>query len=308
MKLVEFADNPLPPGGDVASVVTADGIRLRTARWPATGKTRGTVLLVQGRTEFIEKYFETVGELRRRGFAVAAFDWRGQGGSERLVARGCHIEHYSHYDRDLDAVMSHIVLPHCPQPVAAMAHSMGALACLRAAHDGRAEFARMVLLTPMLRLSPLTAPPMAVTRFLTGLGLFFGRDARPVANRALRERDEPEDQPRQLRMDALLKAAPDLKSGWPTVRWIYSAARAMQESEAPDFAAAIDRPVLLVTAGRDRIVANDAIAALANRLPNGVHVVIAEAGHEVLMESDAIRERFWKAFDAFVAGGEVPGS
>jgi lysophospholipase len=102
-------------------------------------------------------------------------------------------------------------------------------------------------------------------------------------------------------LDALLKSAPELKSGWPTVRWIYSAARAMQESEAPDFAAAIDRPVLLVTAGRDRIVSNDAVAALARRLPNAVNAVIAEAGHEVLMESEAIREEFWAAFDAFVA-------
>jgi lysophospholipase len=301
MKLVEFPDNPPPPGGETTSVVTPDGIRLRTARWPAIGAARGTVLLVQGRTEFIEKYFETIGDLRRRGFAVVAFDWRGQGGSERLVARGCHIEHYTDYDRDLDAVMSAVVRPHCPPPVTAIAHSMGALACLRAAHDRRADFARMVLLAPMLRLSPLTAPPMAVTRFLTGLGLFFGRDTRPVANRALRERDEPEDQPRQRMLDALLKSAPELKSGWPTVRWIYSAARAMQESEAPDFAAAIDRPVLLVTAGRDRIVSNDAVAALARRLPNAVNAVIAEAGHEVLMESEAIREEFWAAFDAFVA-------
>jgi lysophospholipase len=302
MKLVEFADNPQPPGGQVESVVTADGLRLRTARWPAIGDARGTILLVQGRTEFIEKYFETIGELRQRGFAVTAFDWRGQGASERLVARGCHIEHYADYDRDLDAVIGQIVLPNCPRPVVAMAHSMGALACLRAVHDGRVDFARMVLLAPMLRLSPLTAPPMAVTRFLTGLGLFFGRDARPVANRALRERDEPEDQPRQLRMDALLRSAPELKAGWPTVRWIYSAARAMQESEAPDFAAAIDRPVLLVTAGKDRIVSNDAIAALARRLRNVVEFVIADAGHEVLLESDAIRAKFWAAFDAFVAG------
>ena len=33
----------------------------------------------------IEKYFEVVGELRRRGFAVAVLDWRGQGGSSRLL-------------------------------------------------------------------------------------------------------------------------------------------------------------------------------------------------------------------------------
>ena len=42
-------------------------------------------VLLNGQTEFLEKYFEVIDELRGRGFAVAALDWRGQGGSGRLV-------------------------------------------------------------------------------------------------------------------------------------------------------------------------------------------------------------------------------
>jgi lysophospholipase len=179
---------------------------------------------------------------------------------------------------------------------------MGALAVLRAAHDRRAEFARIVLLAPMLGLSRLTAPPMALTRIATGLALFFGRDTHPVSNRALRARDEPEDEPRQQMIYALLRSAPELRSGWPTVRWIYAAAQAMKQSARPGFAASIETPVLLVGAGRDLIVDNDAIAELARRLQRGTHVTIADAGHEVLMEADATRQEFWDAFDAFVAG------
>ena len=45
---------------------------------------RGTVVLLTGRGEFIEKYAtEVVGELLERGFAVVALDWRGQGLSDR---------------------------------------------------------------------------------------------------------------------------------------------------------------------------------------------------------------------------------
>lgn len=282
-------------------VVTEDGIRLRVAHWPAPSAASGTVLIVQGRTEFIEKYFEAIDELIQRGFGVVAFDWRGQGGSERLVAHGCHVEHFSDFDRDLDAVVQQIALPHCAGPLIALAHSMGALAVLRAVHDRRAEFARIVLLAPMLRLSRLTAPPMALTRIASGLALFFGRDTHPLSNRALRARDEPEDEPRQQMIDALLRSAPELRSGWPTVRWIYSAARAMQESVRPGFAASIEAPVLLVSAGRDLIVDNDAIAELARRLKRGTYVTIADSGHEVLMEADAVRREFWNAFDAFVA-------
>ena len=52
-------------------------MRVRMAFWPATAATaRGTIVLLQVRTEFIEKYFEVVGELRERGFAVLTLDWR----------------------------------------------------------------------------------------------------------------------------------------------------------------------------------------------------------------------------------------
>ena len=44
-----------------------------------------------------------------------------------------------------------------------------------------------------------------------------------------------------------------------------------------------------------------ATAAFAGRLPNGVYLDMAEAEHEILMERDEIRAKFWQAFDAFVA-------
>jgi hypothetical protein len=61
-------------------------MRLRFARWEATRPPRrGTVCVFHGRGEFIEKYFEVVADLRRRGFAVATMDWRGQGGSAHML-------------------------------------------------------------------------------------------------------------------------------------------------------------------------------------------------------------------------------
>ena len=46
---------------------------------------KGTVVVLPGRNECIEKYFETVRDLSDRGFATAVLDWRGQGGSDRLI-------------------------------------------------------------------------------------------------------------------------------------------------------------------------------------------------------------------------------
>jgi alpha-beta hydrolase superfamily lysophospholipase len=54
-------------------------VTLRYARWAARGAPQGTVCVFTGRSEAIEKYFETIADLLARGFAVAAMDWRGQG-------------------------------------------------------------------------------------------------------------------------------------------------------------------------------------------------------------------------------------
>ncbi len=86
VQLFETPDNPIPPDAAVLSVTASDGMVLRAAHWaPTTREARGTVCILQGRAEFIEKYFEVVEELRGRGFGVVAFDWRGQGHSGRQV-------------------------------------------------------------------------------------------------------------------------------------------------------------------------------------------------------------------------------
>ena len=84
-----------------ASFRATTGSKLRFARWEATrGPRRGTVCLFGGRGEFIEKYFEVVADLRRRGFAVATMDWRGQGGSARPLSnpRKGHVRNFDQYD------------------------------------------------------------------------------------------------------------------------------------------------------------------------------------------------------------------
>ena len=134
---------------------TRDGCRLRFARWAPPPGRKGTVCLFPGRAEFIEKYFETVRDLRARGFAVATLDWRGQGGSDQRLIRNPrkgYVRRFSDYNIDLETFIHEVVLPDCPPPVFALAHSMGATVLIRAAHQGHRWFDRMVLLAPMIGL------------------------------------------------------------------------------------------------------------------------------------------------------------
>jgi lysophospholipase len=102
------------------------GGRLRYAVWTAAGTPRGSVVLIHGRGEFIEKYaMEVAGELRGRGFAVYAVDIRGQGLSTRMLPdhdKG-HIDDFGTYVADLAALMDAVVAPEAPHPRRLLSHS-----------------------------------------------------------------------------------------------------------------------------------------------------------------------------------------
>ena len=112
MNLLSIPANPVPDGVVSGLLKTRDGVALRFARWAPPPGRKGTVCLFQGRAEFIEKYFETVRDLRERGFAVATLDWRGQGLSERALrnSRKGYVRSFSQYQIDLETFINEVVL------------------------------------------------------------------------------------------------------------------------------------------------------------------------------------------------------
>ena len=82
----EIPGNPIPKKASGGYFTARDGVRLRYGLFAAVARPlKGTVILLAGRNECIEKYFETARKLSERGFATAILDWRGQGGSGRLL-------------------------------------------------------------------------------------------------------------------------------------------------------------------------------------------------------------------------------
>ena len=81
-------------------------------------------------------------------------DWRGQGHSSRQLPdpRKGHVESFSDFEIDVETFMQQVVLPDCPPPYFALAHSMGGAVLLRAAHSGKRWFERMVLVAPLIDL------------------------------------------------------------------------------------------------------------------------------------------------------------
>jgi lysophospholipase len=310
MNLAATPANPVPEGAVVGELRAPDGVTLRYARWlPPPGR-KGTVCLFQGRAEFIEKYFEVVTELRQRGFAVVTLDWRGQGRSQRQLAdtRKGHVRSFKEYDGDLETLMREVVLPDCPPPYFALAHSMGGAILLRAAGQRRRWFERVVLSAPMIalhgRAMSRAARTTAKALRLIGLGRSYvpSGGATAVTSLPFIGNELTSDAVRYARSSAIVEAEPALGLGSPTIAWLDSAYAVMSTFADESFPRSLRQPILIIAAGQDTVASTPAIEQFAIRMRAGAHVVIAGARHELLMEQDYYRGQFWAAFDAFVPG------
>jgi len=310
MTLVSIPANPVPENVVTGTIKTPDGAELRFARWAPPAGRKGTVCVFTGRTEQIEKYFETVRDLRDRGFAVAMIDWRGQGHSSRRLRdpRKGYVRDFADFEIDVETFVQQVVLPDCPPPYFALAHSMGGAVMLRIAHAGKRWFDRMVLSAPMIdlpgRATSLGAAALLRTLRLTGQGGRYvpgGSDAL-TGSESFVNNPFTSDPVRFARNAAILEEDPTLGLGSPTVAWADTAIRTMRGFRAANYPLQIRQPILMLAASSDTIVSTAAIEEFAYHLRAGSHLVIAGSRHEILQEQDRYRAQFWAAFDAFVPG------
>ena len=312
MELASPSYNPAPPDAVFGYAVTEDGFRLRYAHWRTVmPPCKGTVLLLHGRAEYIEKLYETIGDLRKRGYDVLTFDWRGQGGSDRLLEdrRRGYVEHFGQYVIDLETIITDVALPDCRGPFHILAHSTGALVALLAAPHMGNRLRRMVLISPLLGFGSIpvaqrTLKWLCGTLHVVGLGdLYMAGGATPDENREFKGNRLTSDLKRFQRNSTLAGEFRDLTIGGPTATWLFAAGRAMERVATTEFHSQVTIPTLVICAGNDEVVDNRAAELLCRRLRSGSCLTVSGARHEMLQERDAVREQVLAAFCAFAPGG-----
>ena len=293
-------------------IESRDGKLLRTGLWdaaPGIGS-RGVCVLLEGHTEFLEKYQEVAAELSDRGFTVASLDWRGQGASQRPLPEPlkAYVADFAEFDGDLAAFFHQIVRPLTDKPPLVLAHSMGGHILMRALHDRPELFAAAVATAPMMGVATPGYPGLvarAACYAENALGQqkawVWGMASSDPLKLAFEDNVVTSDRARFARNTAYLAAQNDIRLGGPTWGWLEAAYRSMHRAMGKGFPEAIQTPVLIIGAGRDRVVDTSAAREFAARLPHGTYLEFEDAEHEILMENDSIRARFWKTFDEFVA-------
>ncbi len=302
--LLSIPQAPAPKNGAAEWVMARDDVRLRAAVFLSDGPARGSVILSQGRAEFIEKYFEAIGELQARGFAVLTHDWRGQGLSGRAPPAKMwgHARGWRPFISDYDQLLSTFE-ERLPKPWIGVGHSMGGGLTALALAEGETRLSGVVLSAPMMCVATGDRSLASVKR------LSFMMNLAGKARDLLLPPPDPEDETFEKnvlthdrsRWDRTVLQGttdPDLKEGGVTWGWLAFALILHSRIKASHRIDRLPIPLTVVAAEEEKLVVNAVSEAVAARAPQGRYVEIAGAFHEILMETDERRAVFWREFDA----------
>lgn len=295
----------LPDGGQAYWLNTTDGLRLRFAIW--RGGARGTILLYTGRTEYIEKYADSIDRFLSLGFSVMVSDWRGQGLSTRPENDLTYgwIENYQQYQDDIKALLAHDAVATLPGPRVLVAHSMGGAIGLRSLYNGL-DVACAIFSAPMWGIkAPAMLRPVIywVLKFAAAIG--FGRKRLPfvtsgkpyVLNAKFEGNSLTTFEPTWDWLADTLNAHGKLALGGPSIRWLIES---LDETRAMAEKAAVEVPTLTFIGSDESIVSPASIDAYHAKDGAGELVCCTGARHEMFMEAPDIQDIVWRRAEAFL--------
>lgn len=281
---------------------TEDGLRLRLGLWQPEGEAAGTVLLFQGRTEYLEKYTPIAARLVAEGHAVLSIDWRGQGMSDRLLPdpRAGHIGDFADYQTDVVEMVVAADSLALPRPWHLLAHSMGGCIGLAALLNGL-PVRTAAFSAPMWGLHHPRVPDAVITG-LTGTARRLGRadltalgtggGGAYLLDAPFRDNALTGDPLQWARLVAQAGLWPDLTLGGATYAWIAAAraeCRRLAALPSPEM------PVLIGLGGAESVVSSRAIRDRAATWPQAQLLDLPGARHELMFESAPVAERFMTA-------------
>jgi lysophospholipase len=283
----------------------SDRIRLRYAVNDAG--TRGAILVAPGWTENTLKYRELTGDLAGRGYSVFVLDHRSQGESSRLTANTqvSHVDSFEDYVEDLSAFYERVVLPRAREEIVLLGHSLGGLIGAWFAARRPQGLKRLVLSAPLFEVHGGLLPERVMYWVASALTL-LGRGNRYVPGH--RDWDEEtlifennvltQSRERFLRWRTTLVSLPDTRVGGVSNNWLKTVIEATRA--VVDLADDIRVPVLLLQAGHDGLVRPGRQERFCRQCRDCKLVRFSTARHELLMETDEIRDRVLGSILEFV--------
>jgi alpha-beta hydrolase superfamily lysophospholipase len=247
---------------------TDDGLALHYKAWNAQGATKALVLLHRGH-EHADRWDTVIPALTMPDTAIYAWEARGHGLSP---GRRGHAAGFMEYVRDLDTFFHHLQKAHglTPERTVVVAHSVGGVVAAAWVHDFAPRIAGLVLATPALEVNLIVPGALTSIRMMQKLkpdatiksyvrGSWLTRDLSAAA---------AYDADKLISKDISAKILVDL---FDTAQRVISDAEVM------------DRPLLLFSAGADKVVKKQAIDALYTNYgcEQKTHLTLKGARHAI---------------------------
>nr|WP_136251443.1 alpha/beta fold hydrolase [Ningiella ruwaisensis] len=285
---------------------------------------RAWIVILVGRAEAVSKYAEIIYECYQNGFSVFCFDHVGQGQSSRLIddPQMGYIDHFSTYLHDTQDLFKHVLIPAKAQAQQGhlanylLAHSMGAaigalllqeqaLKHINSSSGQAISFSKAALCAPMFGIS---APiPKLVAKLIVLFGSQIHRLLKVPAGYFLGQSQYTElpfeenkltsSKVRYKIFKQWFAKNKEAQLGGVTFQWLNAALNAMDEIEKQ--ADKIQIPTLILQASKDRIVDNQSMTRVINKMPNATKLEIVGSEHEILFEQDAYRLKAIRAIFNF---------
>lgn len=283
--------------GNQRSFVNHQGLKLNYYSF-SSSKNSKTLVILPGRTEPALKYAELVYDLSNLGFNIYVFDHQGQGASDRLLKgtdKG-HVKVFVDYARDLSGWLDEVVIPESKgQERYLISHSMGgAISSIYLAY-GKNIFKKAVFSAPMMELNtkPYTetvARLLSGSLVLVGQGTKYAPDRGPyiAENDTFEKNEVTHSQGRFDIAKAIFVTWPEMVVGGPTNRWVNQSLKATKDIDS--IARKINIPILMLQAGKDLIVKLPRQTSFCQAAPNCKLIKYDESMHEILQETDSIRD------------------
>ncbi len=252
---------------------------------------RVILILIGGHTESYEKYSELFYDVRNSYLSMYALDQRGQGHSTRMLPdlEKDHIADYNSYLSDLNSFITEIVKPRADDAVFLVGHSFGAAVAAAYTERYPTEVAGLILTSPYLSLK---AGPLAVG--FIGIIDFFGGGEKyvpgggPFAAVEFEENKETHSRARHERKMQDYIDFPAIRLGHPTNRWILELEELGREVRRN--AAKITCPTIVFQAEFDEYANRATQDRFCANVANIKKIMMMGAYHEILIETDAIRD------------------
>lgn len=301
--LINLDDSNFVSDSTVKLIDTGNNVQLRLSFWQAsTGvECKGTVLIVQGYSEFIEKYEEVICEFRDKGYAVVAYDSRGQGLSTRFINdfhKG-YVDSYSAMIDDMQQVYDEVVSG-MPKPHILLAHSMGGNVSMRFLQEKKPVFDHAFLSAPMLAWNE----PVAIVSLLASALVYIGKgEAYAIGagppnsdiKAAISERLSS-DKKRVNKVATYCAQESRLWMGGPTWKWVKESSQSILIATKKENCEKIETPTTILSPLADIVISGANHKVLASYNEKVDCVEFDGAKHEILIEENRHRIKFWETF------------